>query len=590
MGNSPEKEKVQIDFKRDQKFFEHEGSSRVVTSGSLYMFFSLINASCIWIFIILGTSWEGLKYFGLTTAINGIVGLIGIGISRYFIAEIKAAFVINEELGQLKATTYSKLLFLIGIGLGLGMIATPFVFGFFLTNTLLRECIFASGFSSFLIYSTFVFQIGLEIKNRYDIIAFTSIFNGIFILLFAFIFISNSLNPFWFAFYPFFNIITLILLIYFFKRLAPYSIYGIIKSSLRSRNMRKKASPEIRELIEDHQILIYMKNSLYSMITNIQNSKFFEDILFFIAAIYLAIFSDPSYQALSLSLLTVLMAYGAVKSVILYYSAPLNIEIAEACVKECHETVEESINASTRISSILALGFLTAMVALSGELLFYLHKDFFIEGTVFNWDFFVMAQILFILIITGQFLYGYSTLFGNALIGSGNAGLAAKGFTITLLIIIATSPLFIFFYGILGIGIVMLISSLFLLPYILIQLKRKLEINYNFKIYRLIPNLVILFLIMWGFPYNSTISMIIGIILSAALYLFLNPFLGVSIPEDLQMINDLFNTLKLKLFGNFIVNVMKITYNFSPLNKDRIILEEDKLILVNKRENLLNPH
>ena len=136
----------------------------------------------------------------------------------------------------------------------------------------------------------------------------------------------------------------------------------------------------------------------------------------------------------------------------------------------------------------------------------------------------------------------------------------------------------------------MLISSLFLLPYILIQLKRKLEINYNFKIYRLIPNLVILFLIMWGFPYNSTISMIIGIILSAALYLFLNPFLGVSIPEDLQMINDLFNTLKLKLFGNFIVNVMKITYNFSPLNKDRIILEEDKLILVNKRENLLNPH
>ena len=186
MANSPEKEKYQIDFKRDQKFFEHEGSSRVITSGSLYMFFALINASCIWIFIILGTGLDGLKYFGLTTAINGIVSLVGIGISRYFIAEIKAAFVINEEFGRIKATTYSKLLFMIGIGLGLAMIATPFVFGFFLTNPLLRECIFASGFSSFLIYATFVFQIGLEIKNRYDIIAFTSIFNGIFqnILLF----------------------------------------------------------------------------------------------------------------------------------------------------------------------------------------------------------------------------------------------------------------------------------------------------------------------------------------------------------------------------------------------------------------------
>ncbi len=583
MGISENKERFQIDFKRDHKFFEHEGSSRVITSGSLYMFFALINASCIWIFIILATSWDGLKYFGLTTAINGIISLIGIGISRYFIAEIKAAFVINEEFGRLKATTYSKLLFLIGFGLGLAMIATPFVFGFFLSNILLRECIFASGFSSFLIYAIFVLQMGLQIKNRYDIIAFTSIFNGIFILLFAFIFISNSLNPFWFAFYPFFNIITLILLIYFFKKLAPYSIYEIFKSSLRTQNMRKRASPEIRVLIKDHQILIYLKNSLYSMITNIQNSKFFEDILFFIAAIYLAVFSDPSYQSFGLSLLTVLMAYGAVKSVILYYSAPLNIEIAEASVKDRHETIEESINASTRISSILALGFLTAMVALSRELLLYLHRDFFIEGTIFNWDLFLMAQILFILIVTGQFLYGYSTLFGNALIGSGNAVLAAKGFTITLLIILATSPIFIFFYGILGIGIVMLISSLFLLPYILIQLKRKLEIDFNFKIfYRLIPNLIILFLIMWLFPYNSIISIIIGIILGATLYLFLNPFFGVSIPEDLQMINDLFNTLKLKLFGNLIVNAMKITYNFSPLNKDRIILEEDKLVLVKK--------
>ncbi|UCD01140.1 MAG: polysaccharide biosynthesis protein [Promethearchaeota archaeon] len=582
MGNQPEQKKLQLDFEKERKFFEHEGSSRVITSGSLYMFFSLINASCIWIFIILGTDTDLLIYFGLTTALNGIISLIGIGISRYFIAEIKAAFVINEELGRLKATSYSKLLFLIGVGIGLVMIATPFVFGFFITNKLLRECIFASGFSSFLIYGTFVFQIGLEIKNRYDIIAFTSIFNGIFILLFASIFIIYKLDPFGFAFYPFFNIITLILLIYFFKKLAPYSIREIFRAKLRSRNMRKLASPEIRDFIENHQILIYMKNSLYSMMINIQNSKFFEDILYFIAAIYLAIF-DASFQNFGLSLLTVLMAYGAVKSVILYYSAPLNIEIAEACAKDRHETVEESVNASTRISSILALGFLTAMVALSKELLFFLHRDLFIEGTEFNWDLFFMGQTLFIIIITGQFLYGYSTLFGNALIGSGNAGLAAKGFTITLLIILATSPIFIYINGILGIGIVMLISSLFLLPYILIQLKRKLDINYNYNFfYRLIPNLILLFFIMWIFPYNSTLSILIGIILGATLYLFLNPFFGVSIPEDLQMINDLFNTLKLKLAGNLIVNAMKITYNFSPLNKDRIIIEENKLVLVKK--------
>ena len=212
MEETKERKELNIDFSSSRRFFEQEGSSRVITSGSLYMFFALINAGCIWIFIILATNWEGLKYFGLTTAINGIVGLIGIGISRYFIAEIKTAFIIDEELGRLKSVSYSKLLFLIGLGLGVVMITMPFTLGSFITNQLLRECIFASGFSSILIYSNFVFQIGLEIKNRYDIIAFLSIFNGIFLLGWGFLFMTFNFNPFWFAFYPFFNLSTTALL------------------------------------------------------------------------------------------------------------------------------------------------------------------------------------------------------------------------------------------------------------------------------------------------------------------------------------------------------------------------------------------
>ena len=582
MEKKPDRTELKIDFSRDRKFFEQEGSSRVITSGSLYMFFALVNAGCIWVFIILGTGWEGLKYFGLTTAINGIVGLMGIGISRYFIAEIKTALIVNEELGRLKAATYSKILFLIGLILGLGMIMISFMFGGFSTNQLLRECIFASGVASILLYCNFVFQIGLEIKNRYDIIAFLSIFGGIFLLIGGYIFISFNISPFWFAFHPFFNITTFFLFAYFFSKQAPYSIKDIFQASLRTRNMKKRASPQIRELIEEHQILLYMKNSAYSMLTNIQNSKFFEDILFFFAAIYLATFSDSEYQDFALSLLTVLMTYGAVKTVILYYSAPLNIEIAEACAKGSYDTIEASINDSTRISSILALGFLTAMVALSGELLFYLHRDLFMDGGSFNKNIFSMARILFILIVLGQFIYGYSTLFGNALIGSGNGNSAARGFLITIIIITGLSPIFIFLFGILGIGIVMLISAFFLLPYTIFQLKGKLKVNYKIRIYRLIPNLFILFFILWFFPFNSTISLLFGIILGALIYLILNPFFGVSIPEDLQMINDLFNTLKLKFFGNFIVYAMRSTYNFSPLNKDKIILEEDKLVLVNK--------
>ena len=577
MEKSQERKELDIDFSKDRKFFEQEGSSRVITSGSLYMFFALFNAGCIWIFIILATGWEGLKYFGLTTAINGIVGLIGIGISRYFIAEIKTAFIIDKEFGRLKAATYSKILFLIGLILGVGMIAIPFLFGFFITNQLLRECIFASGFTSVLLYSNYVLQIGLEIKNRYDIIAFLSIFGGIFLLLGGFIFVSFNLNPFWFAFHPVFNISTFFLYVYFFKKQAPYSIKNILQAGLRTKTMKKRSNPNISSLIEDHQIWSYMKNSLYSMLTNIQNSRFFEDILFFFAAIYLAIFTGATNQGFALSLLTVLMTYGAVKSVILYYSAPLNIEIAEACAKKSHTTVENSINDSTRISSILALGFLTALVALSREILFYLHRDLISDTEVLN-----MAQLLFNLIILSQLIYGYSTLFGNALIGSGNAQSAAKGFLITLLIIIGLSPICINFFDILGIGFVMLISAAFLLPYMLIQLKRKLQVNFRVRIFRLLPNLLILFIILWFFPFTNTFSLIFSIALGALIYLMLNPFFGVSIPEDLQMINDLFKTLKLKLFGDVIVYAMKRTYNFSPLNKDKIVLEGNKLVLVKK--------
>jgi len=577
MAKSQERKEIDIDFSRDRKFFEQEGSSRVITSGSLYMFFALFNAGCIWIFIILATGWAGLKYFGLTTALNGIVGLIGIGISRYFIAEIKTAFIINEAFGRLKATTYSKILFLIGLVLGIGMILMPFLFGFFIKNQLLRECIFASGFATILLYSNYVLQIGLEIKNRYDIIAFLSIFGGVFLLLGGYLFVSFNLNPFWFAFHPFLNISTFFLFFYFFNKQAPYSIKDIFHARLRTATMRERSDEVIRDLIEEHQIWRYLKNSLYSMLTNIQNSRFFEDILFFFAAIYLAIFEGAAYQGFALSLLTVLMTYGAVKSVILYYSAPLNIEIAEACAKKSHKTIENSINDSTRITSILALGFLTAMVAVSREILFFLHEDLINDVKVLN-----MAQLLFNLIILSQFIYGYSTLFGNALIGSGNAQSAAIGFLVTIIIITGLSPLFINFLDILGIGFVMLISASFLLPYTIIQLKRKLKVNYRVRIYRLLPNLLILFLILWFFPFATTLSFFFGIAIAAFIYLMLNPFFGVSIPEDLQMINDLFNTLKLKLFGNIIVFVMKKTYNFSPLNNDKIVLEGNKLVLMKK--------
>ncbi|TFF90099.1 MAG: polysaccharide biosynthesis protein [Promethearchaeota archaeon] len=560
-------EDSKVEIKR--KFFEEEGSSRAITSGSLSMIFALVGSMCVWLFLIIATGWDGLQYFGLTTAINSIVGIFSIGFARNFIAEIKEAFVINEELGKIKAAAFSKIFLLTGYSIGTSLI----ILSLFTPNELLRICYLGSGVWTFFGYTQTVLGISLEIQNRYDIIAFLSLFGGIFLLFWASLFINLNWNPIFFAFHPFFNIPTFCLFIYFFYKKAPYSFGKILSSKLTSKKLKEAAPEEVRDLLREDEVSFYLKNSAFSMITNLESHGIYGNLLIYFAALYLALF-DPKFQSLGVSLLTILMIYGAVKTVILYYSAPLNIEVAEACTKECHEIIEESVNNSTRISSMLALAFVVGMIALSADLLLLLHEGFFIESGSFDQDLFLLAQTLFILIIIGQFAYGYSTLFGNALIGSGNARYAAIGFGGTLIILAIASPICIYLWSILGIGVAMIISIIFLLPYMLIQLKRKLGIDLNFKLGRMIPNLILLFMIFYFFPIDGLLGLTLKLIIGALVYMIMNPFWGVSVPEDLKMIKDLCETIKIKPVGKFISRLMQFSYNLSPFNQDKILLEQ----------------
>jgi len=376
----------------------------------------------------------------------------------------------------------------------------------------------------------------------------------------------------WFAFHPFFNFVAFILFYIFFRKHSPFSLKAALKSKLSIKKLKNKAPQEDKELIQDDQIRVFIKNSIFSTITNIESSGIYGNLLIYFAALYLSVF-NPDFQALAVSLLTILMIYGAVKTVILYYSGPLNIECAEACALENHDIIEDSINNSTRISCMLALAFLAGMIPLSGDLLLLLHENFFITGGTFDHELFFLAQVLFIMILIGQFVFGFATLFGNALIGTDHAKTAGIGFTITLIIIIIASPIFIFLFEILGVGIVMLIASSFLLPYMLIQIKRKLKIKFHFRLIRMLPNLIIVFIIVVLFPIGGVSGFIIKIVLIAVVYMALNPFLGVSIPEDIKVINDLLTAIKLKPFAIIWVGLMKFLYNISPFNKDKIELK-----------------
>jgi len=572
MENLSDKESKQTESNKERKFYEEEGSTRAITSGSLSMIFALIGSTCLWLFMILATGSDILQYFGLTTAINGITGVFGMGIQRYFIVEIKKAQNINNELAKIKATAYSKILLVVGIILGTSLIIIGLIFDVILQNELLKICLIASGIFTFMGYTNAVFFSGLEVKNRYDILAFLSIFGGIFLFIWAYMFITFNWNPIFFAFHPFFNISTQFLFYYYFQKHSDYSFKDVIMMRLSTKSMKKKSNPDIQELIESKQIRTFFKESVFSMLTNMESLGIFGNLLVFFAAFYIWAFS-PALQGIAVSLLTIVMTYGAVKTVILYYSAPLNNECAEAQCKDFHKIIEDSVNDSTRVSSILAMAFVIGMIALSGELLLLLHGNIFYNNGVFNSELFSMAQTLFVMIVIGQFAYGYATLFGNALIGSGNARYAAIGFGITALIIIGGSPLFIFLFGIIGVGIVMLISVVFLLPYMVWQLKRQLKIDLHFKLGRLAPNLVILYCLFVFLPFQGISGLVLRMVIGTLFYMMLNPFFGVSIPEDVQMINDLFKTIKLKPLGTLIAYGMKGMYNISPFNEDKITLK-----------------
>ena len=58
----------------------------------------------------------------------------------------------------------------------------------------------------------------------------------------------------------------------------------------------------------------------------------------------------------------------------------------------------------------------------------------------------------------------------------------------------------------------------------------------------------------------------------------LNPFFGVSIPRDFKMVGHLFETIKLKPLGNIIIKIMNKTYNISPINKEKFILEWNEMV------------
>jgi len=550
----------------EEKFYEVPGSSRAMVSGAISMLVAFLSSSCIWFFVIITSGWEGLSYFGSTSALIGLLGIFSNGFSQSYIAKIKEAYVLNPEVGKKKAATYSKLIFLIGIASGLISLVL-----FIITpedNIYLKTAAFACIFQSIFGYVQAITTNGLAIINRYDLISFSGLMWGPSLLALGFFWMIFGWSPEGFVFYYILaNFIPYPVLYYYFRSYSPYSFIDIIKGKIFSNNVINTVDSEIQGQFEPEFVKKFVKYSIFSTITNLEGIGVFANLLTFFASLYLFYF-NPEAQEIGLRIITIIASYSSVKAVILFYSGPLNIEIAEAISKGNREMVEDIFNNITRIAALIGIGFASGMCAIADHILIILHNETFIGTSGFDQNLFLSAQLLMILAIIGQFGFAFSSLFGNALIGSGNAKYSGIAFAITTVIIIATAPILIFFTSFVGIGWVQVIANSFLLPFMIWQIKKRLQIKIRFRLIRIIPCCAVMFLFIFFFPVSDTITLILSIILGGLIFLFLSPIFGVSIPEDIKMLEDLFNIVKLKSVGKGFGKILLFLYNISPFNRN----------------------
>jgi len=544
-----------------RNLLEEQGAARAVASGAYALVFALLGSVLLMVFTIMATGNPGLAYYGEVGALIGIFQVFASGFSQAFIAKVKETYVEDPEKAIIQASAYTKVLIFIGIC----MAALSIILALLLPDPFITFCLIMIIPP---VITTYIFtSLGqmLNVKNRFDITAFIGAFFGILVFAVGYLLIVINAEPVFFVLIPYAIAINgTILSIVFYRKVSEYSLKDLYTKG-------KLFSEESKE---------FVKYSSYSTLTNLESIGILGNLIVFLTTIFMFAWY-PTVQILAVQLLTIIMTYAIVKVAIIFFAGPLNIEIAEAIKKENHDIVQETVTSIGRISFLIGLTFTTIVCAASGHILKILHPDIFLDanGTL-DETLLLTSQILLILCAVGQACYGFAALFGNALIGSGHAKSSALGFGITLIATFAITPILVFFFGFIGAGIAMLATGLFVLPFILIAMKKNLKVKLKFRIFNSIPHLTIVFLLIFFYPIepvlghltsqnNLGIALIGFLMLFGILFAFLIgiPFFGVMGPGDGQLIRDISQQFNIQGLGNFLIKWGRIFYYLNPFHK-----------------------
>lgn len=578
--------------------FKKPGAARAVASSSWTILMAIIGAIMIFVFYIYaGNEYGegGLSYYTVTGAIFALATAISAGSGGAFIKLAKEGYTENEERGKHLAVQMAKINLIIGLISNVALFVIAFLV---MSDHLLFIMMFGAATAILISFMRDIFTNMFSIMNRFDMASIIGGLFGVVVFVYGFTLISFGFPAQWLAF----GILVMVLImlgisVFFYHRIKKQAGLGFKDLFLPSKKYPVERSFTIR----------YLKYGSLTTISNLVVFGIFSHIVLLMTFLtynaWGSALSVPNEIAVlkMTTLLSLIDAFVFIEVAIIMFSGPLNVEIAEACVKKDQECIESSVNAIGRVAIILTIPFSVAMMVLAQPLLLLLAQGSVSDGGGVTQDLLFQGWVTFAITALGQAFYGLACIFGAALIGAGEAKKSALGFGIGALLLLFITPAFIFLFGaldnvlpafgsspysLIGTGVAFLVSGIFVLPYLARATRKHLNIKYDLRIKRLIVCMLILGLFLFFAPYDAyalflqntlftflplgilnIVSLLTFVLLAGLLCIISYCFFGVLGKGDGKLLQDTFDSFNLSWLARVLRKIGRFFYNLNPLNQ-----------------------
>ncbi|NVM00781.1 MAG: hypothetical protein HWN67_00475 [Candidatus Helarchaeota archaeon] len=578
--------------------FKESGASRAVASSSWTILMAVLGAIMLFIYqIIAGNVYtEGeLNYYGLTSMFFSFAVIFSLGASGAFIKLAKESFVLDEEKGKHRAIQMAKINFILGFSINIVM----FILAFLSISDIGLFIMLLGAASAVLIaFLRDIFTNLLGVMNRFDLGAIIGGLFGVVVCIFGFVIIIFNIAPEYLAFVPAtMLVIMLIISIVFYNKIKPEGL------GFKDLFFPSKKYPLNKEFTNE-----YLKYGALTTISNLVVYGFFSHIVLLMTFICYYFWGGAlglggliTWEKMT-QLLILIDSFVFIEVAVILFSGPVNVEIAEACVKEDYECIENSLNAVGRVGMVIAMPLSVTMLVLARRLLLLFMAgsvSFSIFGlTVVTEDLLFQGWVTTAVTGFGQSFYGLACIYGAGLIGAGRAKQSAIAFGIGGILLFIMTPIFIFIFGaidnlfpiwgtynysLVGAGFAFLISGIFVLPYLAIYAKKHFKINFDLRIKRIIICMVILGLYLFlapiePFAYFLNSILLIGLglgqfisfltFLIAGLFflIIIYCFFGVFGRGDGKILQDTFDSFNQGWIARFLRKMGRFFYKLNPKN------------------------